>query len=309
MRPNMQNQNANNDLVIDDDGEIVNQDYQNNSNENEQLDSQQENLNEIEDDEEEDDRLTYTLITLDLGNLIHIFEENNISFIDMLLLTKDDLKELQLELYQRNRIFNFSALFNKYAKNYSIGEISDFFSFNKQFIFNSSIYDKVTNNNQGVGFPAEEGGFVYTDGGVNMLGGDLGGDENYYYGEQVYNNTDNDVIIGNNLVNYNRNIPNNSNLMINRKQKNNDNIQNQNINQQYYTNNIYSNGAVNMDYNNINNMNNIINTNNVVNKRVMPNVNNNINNNGNNSCLIKNNPNNKNINVNKQNNNLSKEKI
>ena len=78
MRPTMQNQNVNNDLVIDDDGEIVNQDYQNNSNENEQLDSQQENLNEIEDDEEEDDRLTYTLITLDLGNLIHIFEENNI---------------------------------------------------------------------------------------------------------------------------------------------------------------------------------------------------------------------------------------
>ena len=94
-------------------------------------------------DGEDDDRLTYTLITLDLGDLIHIFEENNISFVDMLLLSKDDLKELQLKLYQRNRILNFSALFNRYAKNYSISEISDFFSFNQKFIFNSSIYDRV----------------------------------------------------------------------------------------------------------------------------------------------------------------------
>ena len=50
-------------------------------------------------------------------------------------------------MYQRNRIFHFSKLFSKYAKNYSISEISDFFSFNKQFIFNSAIYDRVTGNN------------------------------------------------------------------------------------------------------------------------------------------------------------------
>ena len=100
-----------------------------------------------EGDEDDDDRLTYTLITLDLGNLIHIFEDNNISFVDMLLLSKEDLIELQLEIFQRNRILNFSKLFAKYAKNYSIREISDFFTFNKQFIFNSSIYDKVFANN------------------------------------------------------------------------------------------------------------------------------------------------------------------
>ena len=102
---------------------------------------EQEDMNE--ENMEDDDRLTYTLITLDLGDLIHIFEENNISFIDMLLLSKEDLKELQLKLYQRNRIYNFSILFSKYAKNYSISEISDFFSFNQKFIFNSSIYDTV----------------------------------------------------------------------------------------------------------------------------------------------------------------------
>jgi hypothetical protein len=103
-----------------------------------------------EGEEDDDDRLTYTLITLDLGNLIHIFEDNNISFIDMLLLSKEDLIELQLEIFQRNRILNFSKLFTKYAKNYSIREISDFFTFNKQFIFNSSIYDKVLTNNMNI---------------------------------------------------------------------------------------------------------------------------------------------------------------
>ena len=66
----------NNDNIYDD-IDMANQNYQN---ENEEIEN---NDNEGEEDEDEDDRLTYTLITLDLGNLIHIFEENNISFIDM----------------------------------------------------------------------------------------------------------------------------------------------------------------------------------------------------------------------------------
>ena len=129
------------------------QDYQDeNKNTNEYITNQDaidnEQIEEAENEgEDDDDRLTYTLITLDLGNLIHIFEDNNISFVDMLLLTKEDLIELQLEIYQRNRILNFSKLFTKYAKNYSIQEISDFFTFNKQFIFNSIIYDKVSTSN------------------------------------------------------------------------------------------------------------------------------------------------------------------
>ena len=99
----------------------------------EEIDNEQNEEVEAEGEgEDDDDRLTYTLITLDLGNLIHIFEDNNISFVDMLLLTKEDLIELQLEIFQRNRILNFSKLFTKYAKNYSIQEISDFFTFNKQ---------------------------------------------------------------------------------------------------------------------------------------------------------------------------------
>jgi hypothetical protein len=135
-------------------GEIKNEeegnveDYQDDLNQNNKDFNQEAIDDQVEDiEEEDDDRLTYTLITLDLGNLIHIFEDNNISFVDMLLLSKEDLIELQLEIFQRNRILNFSKLFTKYAKNYSIREISDFFTFNKQFIFNSSIYDKVFTNN------------------------------------------------------------------------------------------------------------------------------------------------------------------
>ena len=128
------------------------QEYQDDNKNNEfnqnQEAAENEQLEEVEGEgEDDDDRLTYTLITLDLGNLIHIFEDNSISFVDMLLLTKEDLIELQLEIFQRNRILNFSKLFTKYAKNYSIQEISDFFTFNKQFIFNSIIYDKVSSSN------------------------------------------------------------------------------------------------------------------------------------------------------------------
>ena len=132
------NSENNNEL---NDYQYLNQNKQNRYDESEDINEN--NYNEENNNEEEDDRLTYTLVTLDLGDLIHIFEENNISFVDLLLLSKDDLKELQLKLYQRNRILNFSTLFNKYAKNYSISEISDFFSFNQKFIFNSSIFDRV----------------------------------------------------------------------------------------------------------------------------------------------------------------------
>ena len=66
----------------------INKEKKDNSNDfeekNDELNNNEnENLNE-----EEDDRLSYSLITLGLENLIHIFEENSISFIDLLLLSK-----------------------------------------------------------------------------------------------------------------------------------------------------------------------------------------------------------------------------
>ena len=116
------------------------------------------NYNNIEIKDEnnmEDDRLTYVLETLGLDDLTQVFNENKISFSDLLLLSKESLKELGLEMYQRNRIYNFSTSFNKKAKTYSINEISKFFNSNKQFLFspikmlkeNKTLnYDNDTNN-------------------------------------------------------------------------------------------------------------------------------------------------------------------
>ena len=97
---------------------------------------------------EEDDRLMYVLITLGLGTLIEIFNEKNISFIDLLLLSKESLKEIGLEMYQRNRIYNFSTSFNRFAKTYSLKEISEFFNSNKQFLFSPTIFNKLMKDKQ-----------------------------------------------------------------------------------------------------------------------------------------------------------------
>ena len=61
------------------------------NNENNSQEENNNNQNDENNNEEEDDRLSYTLITLGLENLIHIFEENNITFIYLLLLSKEDL--------------------------------------------------------------------------------------------------------------------------------------------------------------------------------------------------------------------------
>ena len=192
-------QNYNNEIISNKNE----QDYQEeNKNTNEYLTNQEEINNEqIEEAESEgeddDDRLTYTLITLDLGNLIHIFEDNNISFIDMLLLTKEDLIELQLEIFQRNRIINFSKLFTKYAKNYSIQEISDFFTFNKQFIFNPIIYDKVSSSNINNDFQNELNNTNINNDNMNNLAYESNNPETNYINTEP-NNRNNNTISANN---------------------------------------------------------------------------------------------------------------
>ena len=181
------------------------QDYQEeNKNTNEFITNQEVNDNdqieEVENEgEDDDDRLTYTLITLDLGNLIHIFEDNNISFVDMLLLTKEDLIELQLEIFQRNRILNFSRLFTKYAKNYSIQEISDFFTFNKQFIFNSIIYDKVSSSNINNEFPNEMSNTNNNNDNINNIPYEFNNPETNYINTEPNNKNKN--LIDNNNTN------------------------------------------------------------------------------------------------------------
>ena len=192
-------QNYNNEIISNKNE----QDFQEeNKNTNEYITNQEEmnneQLEEAESDgEDDDDRLTYTLITLDLGNLIHIFEDNNISFVDMLLLTKEDLIELQLEIFQRNRIINFSKLFTKYAKNYSIQEISDFFTFNKQFIFNPIIYDKVSSSNINNDFQNELNNTNINNDNMNNLAYESNNPETNYINTEP-NNRNNNTISANN---------------------------------------------------------------------------------------------------------------
>ena len=90
-----------------------------------------------------DPRLELTLKYLDIYYTLDIFINNNISFNDILLLSKKDLIELGFTLVERNRIFNFSQEYKNYGVNYNISEINNFF---KEFQ-NLNIRLNTNNNN------------------------------------------------------------------------------------------------------------------------------------------------------------------
>ena len=117
------------------------------SEEKNKLNKNNEENNIINNKRDKDKRLSFTLSILGLNNLINLFNEKNISFIDLLLLSKESMKELELEIYQRNRIYNFSNSFTKFAKYYNMDEILKFFDNHKQFLFDKKTYeDKITKN-------------------------------------------------------------------------------------------------------------------------------------------------------------------
>ena len=102
----------------------------------------------IKGNKEKDERLSFTLSILGLENLINFFNEKNLSFIDLLLLSKESLKELELEMYQRNRIYNFANTFTKYSKYYNMDEILQFFENHKQFLFDKKAYENKISKNK-----------------------------------------------------------------------------------------------------------------------------------------------------------------
>ena len=102
----------------------------------------------IRGNKEKDERLIFTLSILGLENLINFFNEKNLSFIDLLLLSKESLKELELEMYQRNRIYNFANTFTKCSKYYNMDEILQFFEKHKQFLFNQKAYENKISKNK-----------------------------------------------------------------------------------------------------------------------------------------------------------------
>lgn len=75
-----------------------------------------------------DPRLELTLNYLDITSTIPTFITNNISFNDLLLLSKNDLVELGFLLVERNRILKFSQEFKKFGKRYNLKEINKFFN-------------------------------------------------------------------------------------------------------------------------------------------------------------------------------------
>ena len=75
-----------------------------------------------------DPRLELTLNYLDINSILPTFITNNISFNDLLLLSKNDLIELGFSLVERNRIIHFSQEFKRYGKKYNIQEIHNFFN-------------------------------------------------------------------------------------------------------------------------------------------------------------------------------------
>ena len=93
----------------------------------------------------------------------------------------------------------FSKLFTKYAKNYSIQEISDFFTFNKQFIFNSIIYDKVSSSNINNQFQNEINNTNINNDNVNNVAYDFNNPETNYINTEP--NSKNKNLIDNNNTN------------------------------------------------------------------------------------------------------------
>ena len=78
-----------------------------------------------------DTKLEITLNYLDLNELNDIFITNNISFKDMLILSKNDMIDLGFNMVQRNRLLRFSQDYLKVAVDFNIDEIHTFFQKNK----------------------------------------------------------------------------------------------------------------------------------------------------------------------------------
>lgn len=84
-------------------------------------------------DYDNDIRLEIALQKLGLDDLIHVFNNFNITFNDLLFLEKDDLDEMQLHLYQKNRLLTFISEYTQDSSQYTIGEILIFFNNNPKY--------------------------------------------------------------------------------------------------------------------------------------------------------------------------------
>lgn len=74
----------------------------------------------------DDYKLIFILKNLNLHYLINVFKNNYVSFNDLFLLTKDDLKEMKIPIGPRNKIIHFIEQYKKQMKSLELDEISNF---------------------------------------------------------------------------------------------------------------------------------------------------------------------------------------
>ena len=91
------------------------------------------NMSNIGKNKIEDQRLIYVLKKLRLEKIINIFANNFMTFNDILFLTRDNLNEFGLLLFQKIRLFSFIEDYKSFAKNFSLEEIKTFFRTNKKY--------------------------------------------------------------------------------------------------------------------------------------------------------------------------------
>ena len=141
-----------------------------------------------------DPRLELTLTYLDINSTMPTFITNNISFNDILLLSKKDLIDLGFSLVERNRILHFSQEFKRYGKKYNIQEVENFFN---EF---QNLNMRINNNIQSLP-PKQECENELNINNLNKRNNYDNFDNNYNYS---FNN-DNSISNNNNFINSNSN--------------------------------------------------------------------------------------------------------
>jgi hypothetical protein len=111
---------------------LVNYKYINNK-ENQNKQSKEFNKSKIKKNKFIDQRINYVLKKLGLEKINNIFVNNFITFNDILYLTRDNLNEFGLLIFQKIRLFSFIEDYKSFAKNFSIDEIKAFFKINKKY--------------------------------------------------------------------------------------------------------------------------------------------------------------------------------
>ena len=82
-----------------------------------------------------DEKLIFTLKSLNLNQLINKFLNNCINFNDLFLLTKQDMNEMKLSTSIQEKLINFSNDFITYAKKFTMEELQNYFNLKRQYDF------------------------------------------------------------------------------------------------------------------------------------------------------------------------------